>query len=128
MIAYHVTPDHTYQTKIKRHGLIPRIGARSKNIGEPIKRIYLFGSLNACEDALMNWLGDEYEDMGVEFVAILEVDLDGIDVERNPYVPWEYWVFDPIPPDRIKLIRQETLIEESVVLNLRDAFLKEASK
>lgn len=128
MIAYHVTPNHTYQTKIKRHGLIPRIGARSKNIGEPVERIYLFDSLDECESALMNWLGDEYEDMGVEFVAILEVDLEGVDVQQNPHAPWEYWVFESIPPDRIKLIRRETLIEESVVLNLRDAFLKEASK
>lgn len=126
MIAYHITPYHTYQTKIKRHGLMPRIGARSKNIGESVERIYLFDSLDECDNALMNWLGDEYEDMGVKFVAILEINLDGIEVQQNPHAPWEYWALEHIPPERIKMIKRETIIEEFIVPNLRELFLTEA--
>lgn len=124
MTLYHVTPYHTYQTKIKRHGLIPRIGAKSKKVNEPVKRIYLFDSIDECENALMNWLGDEYEDIGVKSVAILKVDLENIDIEQNPDAGYEYWVTDPIPPDKIKLIKKE-MINESFVPDLKDSFLKE---
>lgn len=60
-IAYHVTPRRNLK-RILSEGLIPRVGPRSKRLGEIEPAIYVFTSMAGVEDALMNWLGDEFAD------------------------------------------------------------------
>lgn len=71
-MLYHVTPAHNLES-ILIHGLQPAIGQRSAALGEQVYRIYLFTSLEACHEALSNWLGEAFEDEPDD-LAILEVD------------------------------------------------------
>lgn len=59
MTMYHVTPIENLPS-IKRYGLIPKIGKRSQKLGEPVEAVYLFLNKDEVNDALANWLGDEF--------------------------------------------------------------------
>ena len=71
-MLYHVTPAHNLDS-ILSHGLQPAIGPRSAQLGEQVYRVYLFTSLEACHEALSNWLGEAFEDEPDDLI-ILEVD------------------------------------------------------
>lgn len=58
---WHVTSLESVPS-ILRNGLIPRIGPRSSEAGETEPGVYLFPTYEAVEDALMNWLGDQFPD------------------------------------------------------------------
>lgn len=73
MILYHVTAARHLDT-IMEEGLRPRIGERSEVMGEGEAAIYLFTSRTAVDDAVMNWLGDAYEED--DELVVLEVKLD----------------------------------------------------
>ena len=76
---YHVTREENLPN-IKKKGLIPKIGELSKMLGEKKKVVYLFDSQKSTEDALLNWMGEEYENIEEETgeeisLAILEITL-----------------------------------------------------
>ena len=56
---FHVTTSSNWK-KIKKEGLIPKIGKRSLNMNEQEKSVFLFTSEQAMEDGVCNWLGDEF--------------------------------------------------------------------
>lgn len=58
-IVYHVTAECNLES-ILTNGLIPQVGYRSKQLGEP-PCIFFFEKMEAVEDAVLNWLGDELE-------------------------------------------------------------------
>lgn len=60
-LVYHVTPTRNLPS-IRKLGLIPRIGPNSRQLGETQPLIYLFPTRVDVNDALMNWLGDQYDD------------------------------------------------------------------
>ena len=60
LVLFHIT-RHENLPSIMRKGLIPQTGERSQQI-ENSDGIYLFESKEMAEDALMNWLGDEYDE------------------------------------------------------------------
>lgn len=71
---YHVTPLDQI-SNILETGLKPLVGPRSERM-ELEPRVYLFGGLDAVEQALMNWFGDEMQ--GAEWrsgYAVLRIDL-----------------------------------------------------
>lgn len=72
--GYHITPLKNL-SKIAQAGLEPRIGDRSSRLGEVEPGVYLFHSKEMCEDALMNWMADEFTD---EEIVILKVNLTGL--------------------------------------------------
>ena len=74
MAFYHATPAANLSA-ILAEGLEPRIGARSRMIGEEEPAIYLFDALPLLEDAIGGWLGDAYEEAGIPEVALLEITL-----------------------------------------------------
>jgi len=97
---YHITLTKNLPD-ILQHGLIPKVGERSALIKETKPAIYLFGSFTDVENALYNWLGDEFED---DTLALLKVELPrNIRVEK---VAFEYQVFNPIPPDCLTVISE----------------------
>ena len=65
---YHLTPRRNLDA-IKAQGLMPSIGERSEDLGEEEPRIYLFDSKQSLEDALGNWLGEEFDE-DEELVAL----------------------------------------------------------
>ena len=70
--VYHVTTESAY-LKIKSAGLIPKTGKRSKKAKESEEAIYTFRTLIDAQDALANWLGDEFDEDTK--LALLEIDV-----------------------------------------------------
>jgi hypothetical protein len=97
MLAYHVTLRENL-TPILQHGLTPRTGSNASKLGERTDAVYCFTSMEACEDALTNWLGETFEEDAE--LLILTVKLDGLKV-RALEVEWELAVEETIPPQRI---------------------------
>ena len=93
-MMYHVTLLENLES-IKKHGLIAKIGPRSKKIGEPVSAIYLFPDLDYANDAVVNWLGDEFDDD--EDLIILPVNVTEDDVERAPDIDYERVSLADIP-------------------------------
>lgn len=85
-MMYHVTPLKNLES-IKKHGLLCKIGPRSQKIGEPVSAIYLFPNLDYANDAVANWLGDEFDDD--EDLIILTINVTEADVERAPDIDYE---------------------------------------
>ncbi len=119
--VYHVTSLKNWN-KIKSKGLIPKIGKLSDKYGENEKAIYTFISLEELDNALMNWLGQEYEDMEEELekkidIAVIEVDIRHLNLntqtDENGNDFYEQKITEPIPPEYLKLIRiEESSFEE----------------
>jgi hypothetical protein len=97
-IYYHVTPRRNLQN-IKKTGLVPQVGERSALLGED-SGIFLFGDLDAMETALMQWLGDAFDED--EDLVVLEIALpDGFPVEETPNAGFESSTSEVIPPEYI---------------------------
>lgn len=95
MKAYHVTTESNLHSILK-NGLIPTIGERSKFL-ETTPRVYLFLSKENLETALLNWLGEAFEDLEEE-LFILEINLSDITYQSEAF---ELTVSDIIKPERI---------------------------
>lgn len=105
MLAYHVTRLSNLAS-IQQRGLEPRIGELSQLLGEPVPRVYLFSTFREAENGLLNWLGEEYEELEEACghaipLAILGVDLSGI-VDEHASDFFEITVDEVIPPSRIQ--------------------------
>ena len=103
---YHVTTKTNMQ-KIKKQGLVPKIGPRSQLAGEVFPYVYLFDNYETMEDAVMNWLGDLFEDD--EVLVLCEVRLpkefdkslfrqgpDSFEILCSIRIPQELITFKPI--------------------------------
>lgn len=67
---WHVTQFESVPD-ILRDGLLPRLGPRSQDAGETKPGIYLFPSYEAAEDALLNWLGEQFpEDTRLALIKV----------------------------------------------------------
>lgn len=102
-MLYHVTPAENLPSIIAS-GLVPRIGERSASFGEVSKGVYLFTSAEACESALMNWLGDEFEEAKLVVLEFNEADISGDAPAR-----YELVCLHTIPADRIVRVLDENL-------------------
>ena len=80
-MMYHVTPLKNLES-IEKHGLLCKIGLRSQKIGEPVSAIYLFPDLGYANDAIANWLGDEFDN---ERASIADIPAKLIDFDHIIY-------------------------------------------
>jgi len=110
---YHVTETHCIEP-IMNEGLMPRIGERSDALGEPVARVYLFSCIEAVNDALLNWLGEWFEDKSEETGEPVDLSILEIDVSDLTVTPtfdggdsWEYYSEAPIPPTAITKVMRE---------------------
>lgn len=103
--AFHVTPK-TNLASILEHGLVPQIGERSAELGEEAPRIYLFATQEACDDALANWLGECFEDVAENGLAIIELDVSDLVLESD--ADYEMASLAPIAATRIIGIKDES--------------------
>lgn len=109
---FHVTPASNLPAILKR-GLLPRVGERSRDFGEPQPRVYLFPTLTDCDTALGQWLGEwfcDQEDMAGEEVAlvVLEVDSAWLPLETAvTEVAFEVAIPERIPPCAIVRVWSE---------------------
>ena len=63
--------------------------------------IYVFPSRLAAEDAVMNWLGDEFED---EPLTMLKIDTSGLEDHISKGAGYELIIDTIIEPNRIKKV------------------------
>jgi len=110
-MAYHVTLASNMKS-ILSQGFIPSIGERSKNLGETEKAVYFFHSLEECDNALWNWLGEELEDVDEDLV-IFEVNIDKkwTVFDDNGQLFYEIKVTEKVEPHRIVKVLNENYKE-----------------
>lgn len=97
---FHVTPTSNLDS-IMKQGLIPRVGERSAKVGEK-PAIHLFHNWDEVEDAMMNWMGDEFED---EPLSLLKVTVPATAVEEDPFYPGSIYTSErPISPKQIEVV------------------------
>lgn len=99
MKAFHVTPASNINA-ILADGLIPAIGTRSMELGEPVPAVYLFPSEDDAADAVGNWLGECFEDE--EELALLTVDIAGLSYSQE--LEYELIITDEIPAHRVQVL------------------------
>ena len=100
-IYYHVTTRSNYKI-IEKEGLLPKMGERSSKIESELK-IFMFSNKDAMTDAVMNWLGDEFDEE--EELIVLKITLpEDFPVQHNGF---EVTTDKSIPPQYI----QKTNIE-----------------
>ena len=98
VIVYHVTEKRTVP-KILKHGLVPKIGPRSKAAKEKTPKIYAFPDLLSMEDGVVNWLGDEF----IHRTSLLELSIPK-DWVTEDSVRWEVTIDRIIPANMIKVL------------------------
>lgn len=118
MEVYHITHDKNL-ARIRRNGLVPKIGANSQDLGEKTPQVHVFLDRATMEDALMNWSiswNDEDEDGNYPDISVLT-----LEVPRSWVVPfgasWEEGtatINRTVPPRMIKSDVAEAFIEMPV--------------
>ena len=104
---YHVTLSKSVKSILNK-GLIPKLGERSLEIGEKEKLIFLFPSEEDMECAVMQWLGDWYEDKYGENVKLscLKINLPYDFPIKNGEVSYECISKNIIPAKYIKFYKK----------------------
>jgi CRISPR/Cas system-associated endonuclease Cas3-HD len=97
--VWHITPKANV-SKIMKQGLIPKIGRRSKSAKEKTPAIYVFPDSISMEDALTNWLDNEFEDVKL---SILELTVPSNWITEHA-IRWEAQILHPVPPSMIKIL------------------------
>jgi len=74
-MLYHVTAASSLPS-ILEDGIKPAIGPRSALGGETMEFVYAFASIDAVEDALTGWLGDELAEEDEIVILCLNLDAE----------------------------------------------------
>lgn len=61
-MAFHITIKENLDSILSK-GIEPRIGRNSIALGETENRVYCFIDKKSMEEALMNWMGEIYEEL-----------------------------------------------------------------
>lgn len=94
---YHVTPTRNVPS-IMRHGLKPSVPEDMPDQ----EAVYVFTSREDAEDAVMNWLGDRFEDEPLSLLRIDAGTLQELNIEpESSQAGYEMLFRDVIPPDAI---------------------------
>ena len=96
---YHVTQSKNVSS-IMSNGLIPSQGERSAKLGD--YGIFMFGNKSHMEQALMNWLGDEFDEDDELTVLIVDLPIDWPLINEDT-AGFEWISRKPIPPKYIKI-------------------------
>ena len=102
MIVYHVT-NLTNLSNIKKQGLYPQMGPRSQELGETEKCIFVFINLDDVDEAVSNWLGDEFDDDERLFCITINVPNSWV---KDSDVEYEKRIYRIIKPDRFVKINE----------------------
>lgn len=102
-LLFHVTPASKVAAILKE-GLLPKIGERSRAAGEMMAAVYLFSSMEAVENACMNWLADAFdEDEQLALLAVNPTDA----IAPVPGCEWETVSTAPIPPEALRVLADD---------------------
>jgi len=100
--VFHVTTSSNYE-KIRQIGLMPQIGPRSATAKECTAKIYFFVDRDVLEEAVLNWLGDEFEEE--EELVELKITDNADKFHCLDNVQWEVTTTHRIKPSSIELLR-----------------------
>ena len=111
--VYHVTPSENLDS-IMSKGLMPDVGDRSRKIEGEKPAVYCFPDKNSMEDAVMNWLGDEFDED--EPLALLEIFTTGLKGQVTDGAQYEVAITSIIPPQNIRILSKDlaTPINEDI--------------
>lgn len=107
---YHVTPPANIPG-ILRDGLLPQIGERSAIAGEAVPAIFCFAGLDETENALMNWLGDYFDEE--EPLSLLRIDLPP-DAVFGKGAEYEVLVLSRIPAAAVEVFLEDVWNESGL--------------
>jgi hypothetical protein len=94
---YHITPTKNVES-IMRNGLQPSI---PKDMND-VEGVYLFLSVEAAEEALMNWLGDRFDED--EDLTMLKVDSSGVTSTSQKNAEYEIIANNKIEPQFVSIV------------------------
>jgi hypothetical protein len=69
IVVAHVTPSRNVK-RILQRGLEPRLGKRSRDADEGIPAIFVFLDLETLDNAMSNWLGEEFEGVPLSILTM----------------------------------------------------------
>lgn len=101
--VYHVTPTRNLNSILEK-GIEPRIGPRSRRLGEKIPGIYCFPTIDDIEDALDNWLFYEFSESTL--FALIRIWIPG-NVRSSQEVEWEIILHGAVPSSNIKVLSRD---------------------
>lgn len=108
---YHVTPFEMWSKEIRKSGLLPKKVKRGIYADSDEKRIYFFDDLGTVEDAMVNWLVDEFPD--VRYFAVIEAQIPlDVDVIEDPEIAGSFYVTGWIPARNLRLVEKVDAGEE----------------
>jgi hypothetical protein len=105
---YHVTPTDNVP-RIMAEGLVPQRGPRSVQM-ESEDGIYLFKTMEGVENALSNWLGEEFGEnipltlLGVQVPPEAQKRLNE---QGDDHASYEVVVTTPIPAQYIQILSED---------------------
>lgn len=123
---FHISSKENLDS-ILENGLIASIGERSQEIGERIEAVFLFPNKEEMDNALYNWLGEQFDDS--EELVIFQIDLPSNfpvyrEVDSNGEDFYEAYCYCDIPEEYITAVYDETY-NRIDVLSLSGSFEQE---
>ena len=104
LYGYHITEINNLKL-IKKEGLVPKCGKRSREIGDYRKVIYFFPALILMD----NWRKVLYKDTNSASLALLRFNLDNVDITITDKDSWDlfgdWYTKDPISPEKIEILK-----------------------
>jgi len=101
---FHVTTDTAWET-IQEEGLRPTCKDRSSAAAEQTPRVFLFGSRQDVDNALGNWLGEEFEDHDGDLVIIeMQTPDDAEPTFPGDETSWEWSTSHPIAAAALRAV------------------------
>lgn len=110
MISYHVTLGKSVPNILAR-GLQPRIGPRSKELGEVERAVFMYKSRRDCKEGLAGWFGGVFFNDEISDMVVLELDI-GKDVLTRKENEGEIFVLELIAPNSVKRIWSKDFSED----------------
>jgi hypothetical protein len=107
-LFYHVTPYDVWKTQISKQGLIPRLEKRGIYVDDPLeKRVYLFEDPVTADDAITNWIAEDWYPNDRWF-ALLEVSIPSWirEVHDDPELAGSYFVTEWIPNTHVRRFKK----------------------
>lgn len=101
-LLFHITLAKSLPS-ILLHGLKPRIGPRSKALGEAVPRVYCFVTRESAEEAVGGWLGEEF---GGVPLRLLTLNAESLPCSVTDGFTCEVVVSEVIPPGLIASVEE----------------------
>lgn len=98
---YHVTPEDNLPS-IMSKGIIPTVGERSAQLDD-VEAVFLFHDIIDIDDAVTNWLGDEFDEDANLVCLEVSLSVDDPNIVESG-AGYETMYTSVIPPERIKLL------------------------